>query len=387
MATSPLVSVDIPGDDTRVSDSATGLLFCAEEIEAAADAMVDCKPDWSGMFADAYSGRVDEWQAKLLDIASRCREGAAALLVFAAVLSEAKSEEHALRLQAIGSGADEDVEAYNQRVKELEREVYKAAFTAALALIDLTNDQNLDDFDGRASWLSDEDIERINQDIEDLQNGTFSWANSRQGGIGDCYLQASLCALCLSKAGQAAVADSIRWDEDAGVFIVTLHTEEGPVDIRVFTTYDQGIGYTWRDVGVLDMMEMAYGKHYGWQGLNSEGRAADAMQIVSGCDTQVERAVDGQYSGGQWETISQAATANQPMIATGSDTLVTDTSGTQVEIHGHHIYTVVGVGTDWVTVWNPWGRNDVNNYPSGLIQMSREEFERAFPFTTIGELE
>jgi len=54
-----------------------------------------------------------------------------------------------------------------------------------------------------------------------------------------------------------------------------------------------------------------------------------------------------------------------------------------------HEYTVVDIDDDYVTLKNPWGRNDAeikanNQNNNGLIRITREDYERYFNRTDIG---
>ncbi|MDR1712165.1 MAG: hypothetical protein LBR58_10000 [Propionibacteriaceae bacterium] len=392
----------IPGKAFAISDSADGLRSCASYFRSISDFITGCKADgWTGEGADAYDVRVDEYQALLTELADRCISAAAPLDSFATTVLVAEAAAFALRaevnsldfaqklnpIEALDQRIEQEIQECVQKYAKILKNVETAGDTAASTITALVNDQDPTDFDGDSTPLTPEQIAQIQQDIEDLKSG--NWTNSSQGRIGDCYLLSSLGALLNTKEGQAWLASCIRWDEEAGAFMVTLYTDDGPVEVPVAATYDQGITYPASSLGIIDIYEQAYGQHYGWQDLTNGGTGVEGLTRLTGNGAAFVRTNDnGEYSTLEWMIISQAAAHNQPMVASGTNTVVTDVNGTQVQVHGAHAYAVVGVGEDWVEVRNPWGHNQNNTYPypSDTIRMSREEYERAFYRTAVGHV-
>jgi hypothetical protein len=119
-----------------------------------------------------------------------------------------------------------------------------------------------------------------------------------------------------------------------------------------------------------------------------------------------------QYTEDEWNDIKNSAQSGKPTtgVTTGGDfseddgivQATTDTNGdlkiTDADEQGtyriakEHVYTVVAVDDEYVTLRNPWGHNKpadgyqppAGDRPDGLIRITREEYEQHFNCTDIG---
>ena len=83
-----------------------------------------------------------------------------------------------------------------------------------------------------------------------------------------------------------------------------------------------------------------------------------------------------------------ADTNNDGAFDAGSGPGAEDQGG-GYQIVGNHVYTVESIDDEYVTLINPWGRNNLdagNNHvgSGGRIRITREEYATYFPSTDVG---
>ncbi|RJF40171.1 cysteine protease [Actinomyces sp. 2119] len=285
--------------------------------------------------------------------------------------------------------------------------------------------------------LDDRDIAWIRRQAD----GNVSWPDVRQGTIGDCYLLATLQAYSDTEEGRQALRDQVRWEESQNAFVVTFHDGDQEVEITVDDYYTSGNqenknGYP----SIINIYERAYAeylKDHTSDNTLAGGWPGEAMESISGEGTQTV-STDGwgwgrwgflpyprhynqhEYTEEEWDTIEEAVEERRPVVGStsGGDF---DGKGAEVEatvdangdgvidseeanspeqrliVGGEwdgqkgedgHAYTVVAVDEEHVTLYNPWDTNpDENgkNTGGGTIQISREDYERYFARTDIGQ--
>ena len=283
------------------------------------------------------------------------------------------------------------------------------------------------------SWLSGKETEKTKDRtaytdeewarLKEQADGTGVWGDTHQGHIGDCYLLASLQAYSMTPEGQQFLRDHVQWDDTAadgaGAFVVTLYDGDKEVTVEVQSQYDQGLQ---GESSLLDIYERAYGIHVGGNDLDNGGQGEEAMEHVSGqeahhIDTHGGSGFlgwpwwdDHKYTDEEWNEIDQAVEDNKPVVAgtaggdfNGADNAVVsatvDTNGSggnkidsgdaqgNYKLVKGHVYTVVDVDDDYVTLKNPWGYNKDQadgQSGNGLIQITREDYEKYFNRTDIG---
>ena len=283
------------------------------------------------------------------------------------------------------------------------------------------------------SWLSGKETEKTKDRtaytdeewarLKEQADGTGVWGDTHQGHIGDCYLLASLQAYSMTPEGQQFLRDHVQWDDTAadgaGAFVVTLYDGDKEVTVEVQSQYDQGLQ---GESSLLDIYERAYGIHVGGNDLDNGGQGEEAMEHVSGQDAHHIDTHGGsgflgwpwwddhKYTDEEWNEIDQAVEDNKPVVAgtaggdfNGADNAVVsatvDTNGSgsnkidsgdaqgNYKLVKGHVYTVVDVDDDYVTLKNPWGYNKDQadgQSDNGLIQITREDYEKYFNRTDIG---
>ena len=249
--------------------------------------------------------------------------------------------------------------------------------------------------------LSEEDIARL----RDQADGKGDWdPEANQRGIGDCYLLATLQGYSRTEEGQQKLRDQVRWDEKKNCFVVTLYDNDKPVDVDVDDYYSDG---TKDSQGRPTLMR---GSEPGWFGWTFPKE-------------------DHKYDQSEWSNIKSAVDSGQVVVAStkggnfgNGDTVnaATDTNGdgkidtknpgsngeapdqeTECRLVGgdydhdseteksSHAYTVVDIDDEYVTLRNPWGGNETPNddwKDGGLIRITREDYEKHFARTDIGQV-
>ena len=292
---------------------------------------------------------------------------------------------------------------------------------------------------GDTPSFSEEDKKRLREQAD----GNGDWdPNANQGIFGDCYLLATLQGYSRTEEGQQKLRDQVRWDEGKGCFVVTLYDNGRPVDVDVDDYYSEGTKDNRGRPTLMSLYERAYGKHFGFQDLDDGGRAVDTIpQIAHSKSYSVDTwgsepgwfgltfpIEDHKYDQSEWDSIKSAVDSGKVVVgATTGDfskgdkvKAVTDTNGDgKIDTknpgsHGEapdeegeyrlvggdydhdsetekssHAYTVVDIDDEYVTLRNPWGENDTPNdgrKGGGLIRITREDYEKHFARTDIGQV-
>ena len=293
---------------------------------------------------------------------------------------------------------------------------------------------------GDTPSFSEEDKKRLREQAD----GKGDWdPDANQGIFGDCYLLATLQGYSRTEEGQQKLRDQVRWDEGKGCFVVTLDDNGRPVDVDVDDYYSDGTKDSQGRPTLMSIYERAYGKHFGFQDLADGGRAVDTIpQITHSKSYSVDTwgsepgwfgwtfpKEDHKYDQSEWRNIKSAVDSGQVVVAStrggnfgNGDTVnaATDTNGdgkidtknpggngeapdqeTECRLVGgdydhdseteksSHAYTVVDIDDEYVTLRNPWGGNETPNddwKDGGLIRITREDYEKHFARTDIGQV-
>ena len=225
-----------------------------------------------------------------------------------------------------------------------------------------------------------------------------------------------------SADGSQNLRDRVNWDPDKKAFVVTLYDKGEPVNVDVTDYYTNGAKDPFGKPTIMSIYERAYGIHYGDKNLDDGGTGAETMEAISGEETHSVHTFgftwgfipwqQHQYTEDEWNDIKNSAQSGKPTtgVTTGGDfseddgivQATTDTNGdlkiTDADEQGtyriakEHVYTVVAVDDEYVTLRNPWGHNKpadgyqppAGDRPDGLIRITREEYEQHFNCTDIG---
>ena len=115
------------------------------------------------------------------------------------------------------------------------------------------------------------------------------------------------------------------------------------------------------------------------------------------------RTEDHKYEDSEWSDIEQASEDNNKVVTASTDEGgvvhgTADTNGDgainsqdssgNYRVVKDHVYTVVTVDDNYVTLYNPWAHNDGEGNPGGggLIRVSRSDYGRWFTSTDIGNI-
>ena len=290
--------------------------------------------------------------------------------------------------------------------------------------------------------LTNDDIERIKREL----TGNAGWRHPEQGEIGDCYLLAVLEAYARTDEGRKMLRDNVRWDESKKAFIVTFYKDGEKKEIEIRHYYDSG-NRGWP--GLINIYEYAYAQLVGesdfpngYTGKALESISGKSVRYITtkGGGSSWPWEEDHQYTDDQWEEIKQAIKDGKPVVGntyggdfgdhedavveattdTNDDGKVNDKDKVDTNQDGvvddkdtqpkykiaggvnnkgkteGHAYTIVAIDDKYVTLRNPWGSNgkvdsdkqlpgvDEDVY-DGLIRISREDYEKYFSRTYIGE--
>lgn len=117
-----------------------------------------------------------------------------------------------------------------------------------------------------------------------LANAGFDPEDVKQGGVGNCYLIASLMALMQTDAGDQILRDNLRWDPDRDGYWVTLYDDGRPVTYFVDRALARGATEN-RAPGIASIYEAAMKEHLGFTDLNDGGWPANTLPIITGRDS------------------------------------------------------------------------------------------------------
>lgn len=218
-------------------------------------------------------------------------------------------------------------------------------------------------------WPPPQSLQTVPLSSTILEDATFDPLDVRQGGIGDCYMLASLMALMQTDEGDQLLRDNITWDPALQGYWVTLYDDGTPV--RYFVDRAQAGGATEGGApGIVSIYEAALKEHMTFADLTNGGWPDDTFPIITGHDAdEVTHTAGGRDP---WDTDAlrtRLDDGEQLVASTGSvgdDGAVQITVNRQdadgnlqpetVDLHGPHSYAVAGVEPDG-SVWviNPWG--------------------------------
>ena len=213
-------------------------------------------------------------------------------------------------------------------------------------------------------------------------DGNFSYTDIRQGGLGDCYLMASLASL----AGQfPAAIRNMFIDNGDGTFTVRLFGEhDGNVttgERYVTVNRDLPLGYAYFDdnnVGLwVALAEKAYAQ-FAEQGSTQHAAVNTYSNIEGGWGFQTMPTLSGwtghyytNYSSvngfanraGNFLSLSDISTKLAGGWALTADTIGSPAHG----IVGGHEYMIVSanLASGTVTLYNPWGDTDTTGTGTG----------------------
>ena len=246
-----------------------------------------------------------------------------------------------------------------------------------------------------------------------------------QQAIGDCLLLATLQAYSQSEDGRQLLRDNIRLNDARDGFIVTLYDNGQPVDVNVTDYYTNGLqgqqtapppsststsartactsaGRIWRGAEnrrrpwsvspaadrIASTPVAARGRRSGPGGTMTPTATPNGGRS-SRPSTTTGRSSPHRPRGGIVSDDSvDADTNNDGAFDAGSGPGAEDQGG-GYQIVGNHVYTVESIDDEYVTLINPWGRNNLdagNNHvgSGGRIRITREEYATYFPSTDVG---
>lgn len=285
---------------------------------------------------------------------------------------------------------------------------------------------------GDTQSFSEEDKKRLREQAD----GKGDWdPDANQTSMPDCFMLVTLQGYSATEKGQQFLRDHVKWDGGKGCFTVTLYDDKGnEVHVDVYDYYANGTKDEAGRPTLMSIYERAYGEQFGDDDLNNKP-PAEAMKRISGKDVTSADTWGGtgffwflaredhKYSGRQWGSIDRSVDAGCPVVAVTAEDIkpdtkvkaATDTNGDgkidteNKGAHGEapdqegvrrlggghenedgektsHAYTVVAVDDQYVTLRNPWGMNPTEkgeHADTGLIRISREDYERYFSQTRI----
>jgi len=218
-------------------------------------------------------------------------------------------------------------------------------------------------------WPPPQSLQTVPLGSTILDDASFDPLDVQQGGIGDCYMIASLMALMQSDEGDQLLRDNITWDPTLQGYWVTLYDDGDPV--RYFVDRAQAGGAREGGApGIVSIYEAALKEHLTFADLTNGGWPDDTFPIITGHDA--DEVTHDTGGGDPWDTgalRTRLSNGEQLVASTGSvsdDGAVKitvdrrDTDGNlqpeTVDLHGPHSYAVAGVEPDG-SVWviNPWG--------------------------------
>ena len=472
-----VIATRVPGSPGGVRALAASWRGSGETVGEGASLMSSAAlsaPSWQGASAQAFAAAASSLVGSLSGTAGELGRGAGVLDAYAGVLERAHGMAAELQAQAARLLVTSIASPATAPACQAAATVITTAFNALLSTVDLaatTTAASLgtaasDSRDRRSGrgrvgsgaadqgekgllddiWqfvmllttshpLSEEDKKRLRAQAD----GGADWdVDANQGGIGDCYLLATLQSYSQTEEGQQLLRNHVRWDEKKNCFVVTLYDNGKPVDVEVDDYYSDGTKDDRGRPTLMSLYERAYGKHFGHEELADGGNPEnDGMKVVSGAGGRHVSTMNipllggniplNKYNSQDWEDMERSVKEGKPVTGvssgdfSGGDKVkaVTDTNGdgkidsenpgsnggapdkkgdyrlvggdydrnseTEVE---NHVYTVVDIDDEYVTLRNPWGGNDTpsdGRKDGGLIRITREDYEKHFAYTGIGE--
>lgn len=447
-----VIGTRVPGSPGGVRSLAASWRRSGDTVGEGASLMssaASSAPSWQGVSAQAFAAAASSLSGELSGRAGELGRGAGVMDAYAGVLERAHGMAAELQAQAARLLVTSIASPAAALACQVAATVVTTTFNTLLSTVDLaaataaaslgtTASANSRNGNGEPSKgkgdtpsFSEEDKKRLREQAD----GKGDWdPDANQGIFGDCYLLATLQGYSRTEEGQQFLRDQVRWDDAKNAFVVTLYKDGKPIYITVDDYYSEGTKDDQGRPTLMSIYERAYGKRFGFEELDNGGSPEEAMHQIQygknrtqdtwGTPTWIGIPLpreDHKYDKNEWNDIEQSVKDGKPVVAyttngdfSNGETVdaATDTNddgkidtenkgsngGPEDEtgkhkIVGHHSYTVVGIDDKYVTLRNPWGKNDTSNgynHPlsdkdDGLIRVSREDYEKYFANTTIAE--
>ena len=401
-------------------------------------------PSWQGVSAQAFSAAASLLSGELSGRAGELGRGAGVMDAYAGVLERAHGMAADLQAQAARLLVTSIASPATAPACQVAATVITTTFNTLLSTIDLaaasaaaslgtavsanSRNGNGEPSKGKGDTqsFSEEDKKRLREQAD----GKGDWnPDANQTSMPDCFMLVTLQGYSATEKGQQFLRDHVKWDGGKGCFTVTLYDDKGnEVHVDVYDYYANGTKDKAGRPTLMSVYERAYGEQFGDDDLNNKP-PAEAMKRISGKDVTSADTWGGtgffwflaredhKYSGRQWGSIDRSVDAGCPVVAVTAEDMppgtkveaATDTNGDgkidteNKGAHGEapdrevtrrlgsgegraHAYTVVAVDDQYVTLRNPWGMNLTpkgERADTGLIRISREDYERYFSQTRI----
>lgn len=431
---------ELPGKPDRLFATAARLRSNAGE---AADIHSDVRrsdgfaPNWKGKSAAAFNVSKNVQSEDLAVLSGGLSDGAESLEAFAWILSERKkavAEQRAILKdydRQVNEAPDADKKKvyddlkdsasriraeYHNTFKQTEEDATVCAAEMRKHLHIEPLNRNNGTSIGRRTDLSDDDIKRINGQLENPDPNLVN-----QGSIGDCYYLASLAAIMQTDKGDEWLRSCVKphYDEAGRQdgYLVTVYDDPLHPDssasqtVLVTDVYQNGVKGKDGEPSLASIFESAYGQiHPGGtagstpngQGIGS-GRSTDAMKDITGEEAKrIDRneGFIGLFSGYSEEQRTEIGNAakDHPVVAdtnaslpgfdkdgNGKATVTINGQPQTINIVSNHSYTVVSSDNNGVTMRNPWGLNQTDGEDAPAeFTMSWEDFEKYYGDVAIG---
>ena len=281
--------------------------------------------------------------------------------------------------------------------------------------------------------------------INDQITGKYPvpWSTTKQGEIGDCFFLAALYSVAQDPEEEKRLRENVTWNEDEKAYEVKLYDSNGEQRVVLVHDYYTNGAYSPRSFNpsLINIYERAYSTLYDTDYVEG-GQPQDALLALTG---KRPSKVDNYgkalgfipypgdtYDDDEWEKMEKAVDEKRPVVASSGSSSsrmlpgVADVTGDghvdqsdvdaenggtrDFEFHSWHGYSVVEMDEDTVTLRNPWANSkeagddgfghdangdgyikesDGENHGdriegTGVIQISREDYEKFFESTEIG---
>lgn len=281
--------------------------------------------------------------------------------------------------------------------------------------------------------------------INDQITGKYPvpWSTTKQGEIGDCFFLAALYSVAQDPEEEKRLRENVTWNEDEKAYEVKLYDSNGEQRVVLVHDYYTSGAYSPRSFNpsLINIYERAYSTLYDTDYVEG-GQPQDALLALTG---KRPSKVDNYgkalgfipypgdtYDDDEWEKMEKAVDEKRPVVASSGSSSsrmlpgVADVTGDghvdqsdvdaenggtrDFEFHSWHGYSVVEMDEDTVTLRNPWANSkeagddgfghdangdgyikesDGENHGdriegTGVIQISREDYEKFFESTEIG---
>ncbi|AWE43275.1 C2 family cysteine protease [Actinobaculum sp. 313] len=426
---------DMPGHSQAVFEYADMVQHSASrtaEAETSLRSSRSMTPSWSGASADAYQESIRGQIHDICVLADGTEDGSKSLLRYAWTLRthEDRVEElhdELLKLDSQYDAAPDKAAVLPALIRpakmitqEYADRVSQAKEAAEVCAAELRNSLDLEPVNRRSNGtnvgaseeLTEEDIERINRELENL-----NFNNVQQGSIGDCYYLSALMAVMQYDEGQDWLRSCIspHYDENGKQdgYLVTVYDdplhpdEKAKQTVLVTDVYAHGATGLDGSPSVISIFESAYGQLHpggtldGSDGGITSGSRQEALQDVT---NRSAHTIDGQdgYSQSEREEIVDALDQDHPATAgTGAapsehfengkeqvEVELPNGSRQKIVLYHSHAYAIVDADENGVTLRNPHGMNRTpyGSEVDGTFTMSWEDFSYYYGNVTVGEI-